>query len=163
MSRLMNQPFLVAIDPGKGGGIAYSHPIHGFSHLPMPSGGSDHLLGVLRDLKAGGAVRVYLEQVTGYIAGSPRTGASMFVFGENFGELKMAISAVNLCCTLVPPRVWQDSLNVGKPKDHPSRALWKAHLRAVAKNLWGNNSITLKTSDAALILWYALHYAKAEA
>lgn len=155
---------ILAIDPGKSGGIAYYTPADGSKPArayayPMPDtpGG---VLELLRDAVAvaGGPerVEVFLESVSGYAGGPGQPGSAMFRFGEGFGFIQGACMALGVSVALVHPQRWQKALALGT-RGATDKAAWKRKLRAAAERLFPSLRVTLKTADALLILAYALH------
>jgi hypothetical protein len=57
-------------------------------------------------------------------------------------------------CIEVPPQRWQKTIQAGTSKTHGTR--WKAHLKQLAQQRQPGILITLKTSDAVLILEHAM-------
>jgi hypothetical protein len=142
---------ILAIDPGQDGGIAYVDP-EGFPFaVPMPATDGD-ILDLLRSLRASGIECAVVEEVVGFI---PSAGpGAMFTFGKGFGFLLGCLSALGYRVELVRPAKWQKSLSLGAKKDHGKA--WKNHLKQTAQRLYPNAEVTLKTSDALLILQYGL-------
>ena len=160
---------IVAIDPGKSGGIAWGHFNTGFKSIEgcckMPVTTKDlitTLEGVLPAYKEG--VCVYMERVGGYI--SPRKGkdgkpskvpganSPMFNFGRNFGICEGIIQTLGYRLELVTPQKWIKALGLGK-KGKRTTTEWKNHLKAMAQRLYPSIKVTHAVQDALLILEYA--------
>src|SRR5210317_959318 len=106
---------LMAIDPGKSGGVAVSAFGKTVCH-PMPETEGDRLE-LIRSFKTvadieGAACLCVLEEVNGFV-GKAQPGSAMFRFGEHFGFLKGAIQALGIRLVLVRPQVWQKGLGLG--------------------------------------------------
>jgi hypothetical protein len=148
---------IVAIDPGKSGGIAVLQGDGKCYCIPMPETEKDVVV-YIRDLvniseSCGENIVVHLEKVGGF-AGKAQPGSAMFTFGEGFGVLKGAILAFNIRLELVTPQNWQKALSLGTSKGL-TKTQWKNKLKARAQELYPNARVTLSTADALLILEYA--------
>ena len=64
------------------------------------------------------------------------------------------IASMLVRCVEVPPQRWQKTIGAGNSKTHGTR--WKAHLKGIAQQRQPGILITLKTSDAVLILEHAM-------
>lgn len=141
---------LIAIDPGKNGGIAvYSidrdKVIAVVKMPPTPQ----ELLDFLSRHQVNS--RCYLERV----GGLPGMGGSaMFNFGKGFGHIEMALMCRRIPTMEVTPQKWQKVLQLGT-KGHRSNSEWKNKLKARAQQLYPGVPMTLALSDALLILEYA--------
>ena len=94
---------IIAIDPGKAGGIAVLSVTKNklIAVEPMPETPQDLLTFITRYQK--NAV-CYLERVQGI----PGMGANaMFNFGQGFGQLEMALLCRNIPTIEVTPQKWQ--------------------------------------------------------
>jgi hypothetical protein len=149
----MNQQHYIAIDPGVGGGIAYTDTDGSIHALPMPE--------TLHDLdtqfqilvtRAAGPVFptsiVFLEELPKF-AGK-MSGSSMATMFRNYGRIEGILAAYGARIEYLPPKKWQQTLGLGDKKTHGAR--WKAHLKGRAQALFPKLSVTLKTADALLIL-----------
>lgn len=141
---------LIAIDPGKNGGIAiYSVDkdmlIEVIKMPPTPQ----ELLNCLSRYQTNS--KCYLERVGGLPG---MGGSSMFNFGKGFGQIEMALIARKIPTMEVTPQKWQKTLQLGT-KGHKSNSEWKNKLKIRAQQLYPNVSMTLALSDALLILEYA--------
>lgn len=150
---------LIAIDPGKAGGIAvYSiEDARVIALTTMPETPTD-LFNFLRRYAKNS--RVYMELV----GGLPKmSGSGMFNFGKGFGHLEMSFIALNIPLTEVRPQEWQKALGTGTKGSRTTNE-WKTRLKEIAQKRWPTveSAFGLKTkgqwlsvSDALLILEYA--------
>ena len=150
---------IIAIDPGKAGGIAvFSIDKNELVDVePMPETPQDVLSFVT---KYQNNSKCYLERVQGI----PGMGATaMFNFGQGFGQLEMALLCRHIPTIEVTPQKWQKELQLGV-KGHDSTNAWKTKLKMRAQQLYPrveqqfnlkNKTTWLKVSDALLILEYA--------
>ena len=142
---------LIAIDPGKNGGIAvYSVDKDKLLDVvKMPDTPQD-LLSFLSKYQVNS--KCYLEKV----GGIPGQGgaSSMFNFGKGFGHLEMALLCRRIPTMEVTPQKWQKALQLGT-KGNKSNTEWKNKLKARAQQLFPNVPMTLAVADALLILEYS--------
>ena len=146
-----NDKKLIAIDPGKNGGIAIFSvdKEEVIEVIKMPDTHQD-LLNYL-SLYSNNSI-CYLEKV----GGLPGMGGSaMFNFGKGFGHLEMALLAKKIPTIEVTPQKWQKSLQLGT-KGKKSNTEWKNKLKSRAQQLYPSvPKITLAKADALLILEYS--------
>lgn len=167
----------IGIDPGASGGIAAICD-DTIESIPMP----DTELGVWEWL----STRIdpttdiaVIEQVWGYMPGEKKvgkdgreyqegasSGSAMFSFGQSYGALRMALTAVGLregvSWFAVVPRTWQGILDISprSRKTGETKSQFKARMRDHAESLCCTltptrpNRITLKTCDAILLAFY---------
>jgi len=149
---------IVAIDPGAQGGIAWE--ILGTTTGPvayaMPETEGD-IIETLKSIRDGadGPPVAFVEQVGGFIRGSPAPGSAMFNFGRNFGFLLGCMQSFGYRIELIRPQQWQKEFSLGTKGDCASRTEWKNKLKARAQQLYPETKVTLGTADALLILEYA--------
>lgn len=134
---------IIAIDPGKSGGIASSD---GWA-VPMPATPKELLL----TIQGARAAVAYIEEVGGYAGGAGAPGAAMFNFGEQYGSCVMALLATGFEVRKVRPQKWQKALSLGNSVGM-TKTQWKNKLKAKAEELFPRLKVTLKTADALLIL-----------
>jgi hypothetical protein len=165
--------YFVGIDPGKNGGIAVvtfsggkrGSPLRTSVDVCLPTPKTYRALldavnyGVAERFRRDGPGFVYLEKVGGYVPGKGgNVGSRMFVFGEEYGKVKMALVASGLgeLYKAVRPQTWQAALGLSRPKGagQISDALWKRRLKAEAERIFPNARVTLKTADALLLAYY---------
>lgn len=142
----MSDTQILAIDPGCNGGIAWTDGIE-TQCKKMPDTVGD-LVDTLRSLSASGYQTCYLEQVVAFIPKASQ--GNMFKFGQSFGQIQGALSALNFRVIEVRPQRWQKELSLGDKSSHGKK--WKAHLKNTAQKLYPHCDVTLKTSDALLLL-----------
>lgn len=150
-AKFINDRKIIAIDPGKNGGIVvYSVEKNKIIEISkMPETPMDILS--FFTLYSKNSV-CYLEKVGGLPG---MGGSSMFNFGKGFGHLEMALLSRKIPTTEVTPQKWQKELQLGT-KGNKSSSEWKNKLKAKAQQLFPEvGKITLATSDALLILEYA--------
>jgi hypothetical protein len=163
----------VGIDPGVSGGIALLYK-ESAECYPMPERIED-LWSYFKELSLGmnGRTRAVIERVGGYVRGydddAKARGSRMFTFGQNYGQLLMALEASGIDYEIVQPAIWQRGAGVSRITNHKPdgratkwRGLWqesrprfKSRLKARAQELFPDVKVTLKTADALLIAWYA--------
>lgn len=144
----MSTQHYIAIDPGVGGGIAYTDTDGSVHALPMPETVHD-LRQTLQILCYEAPVpTVFLEELPKF-AGK-MSGSSMATMFRNYGRIEGILAAHQCRIEYLPPKKWQQALGLGDKKTHGSR--WKAHLKGRAQSLYPQLSVTLKTADALLIL-----------
>lgn len=147
---------IIAIDPGKNGGIAiYSSEKNKLIEVVKMPSTPQELLSFLRLYQFNSVC--YLEKV----GGLPGMGGSaMFNFGKGFGHIEMALLCAKIPTNEVLPQKWQKFLSLGT-KGSKSTSEWKNKLRTRAEQLFPNvGKITLATSDALLILKYGIENEK---
>lgn len=154
---------LIAIDPGASGGIAIENGRSVVAHaMPATEGDIVALLksATFEAMSAGVEIRAVVELVGGYAGGAGQPGSAMFRFGQNFGFLLGVLAALGVRVDLVRPQVWQKALSLGTSKSHANKCAWKNHLKARAQQLFPNQTVTLKTADALLLLEFDLRTRK---
>ena len=146
---------LIAIDPGKSGGVAWMdlEGVVSTANMPDTVGG---IVSLLRELKVRGLNEAILERVGGYIAGTPTPGSFMFRFGESYGVIQGCLAALGFRYELVLPQKWQKPLALGTRGSAGGSSEWKRRLKSEAERRFPNLDVTLKTADALLILDYAI-------
>ena len=150
----MNQT-IVAIDPGKNGGIAWQSPDEKACCVKMPETEGD-LITLIREracVHNTGQVVFHVENMVKHMgAGIP--ASAMAVYARNFGFLCGCIQMTGCVLRLVTPQEWMKSLGMGKKRDYEGRE-WKNHLKSEAQRRYPHLNITLCTADALLILSHA--------
>lgn len=137
----------IGIDPGVSGGIAWGDS-EGMELMKMPV--EEDLADTIKKISKGCyRVNVYVEQVNGYI-GVGQPGSRMFTFGDNFGQLKGIVRALDYNLILTRPAAWMKALELGT-KGERTKTEWKNFLKDSAQELYPKHKIILATSDAALI------------
>lgn len=142
---------IISIDPGASGGIAWRDNEGQIHCVPMPKTEGD----TLEQLREIGFVnaRCYIEEVGGF-CGVGQPGSAMFKFGRGFGFVIGVMMASYVRVDLVKPQAWQKHFGFGTIKEAGGKTAWKNKLKARAQQLYPNQSVTLKTADALLILEY---------
>jgi len=117
---------LLAIDPGKSGGIAYVDTDGSVHALPMPETVVD-LERLLRSL--------ICVETTCFIGEIPMYRGKMnlrstAVLFRNFGQIEGVLASLRCRVEYLKPDWWQKALRLGKSEDHEDR--WKAHLKGRA-------------------------------
>jgi hypothetical protein len=142
---------MIAIDPGMNGGIAWLDPDGNPQCKPMPETEGD-VLDLLRTLRIGTA-EAKLEEVGGYV-GKGQPGSSMFKFGRGFGFIVGSLMALGFRIEFLKPQKWQKFFGLGTSAQAGGKTPWKNKLKAEAQRRFPTLNVTLKTSDALLILDY---------
>lgn len=140
-------PKIVAVDPGKSGGLAWQG---GCAAMPETEGDILQLIQSLMPIE-----KCVVEQVGGYAGGKGSPGSAMFNFGRNYGFIIGALMALRVPVLLVSPQKWQKHFSLGAASSCKSKTVWKNKLKSQAQRLFPNQKVTLKTSDALLILKYS--------
>lgn len=140
---------IVGIDPGVGGGLAWSICGGSLAVANMPDTPHE-LTALLEELQREGPVRIYLEKVGGYIGGDGNTGSSMFTFGTNFGRIEGVSAALKIPLEPVTPQKWQSALSLGTSAGL-TKSQWKKKLKLRALQLYPSTAVSLKVADAILI------------
>lgn len=173
---------LIAIDPGKHGGIAWQHPDKKACSVHMPETEGD-LLALLKRICRGVEsvdAHVVIENLVKHMG--PGTPAStMAVYASNWGFIKGVVMATDCPLQLVSPQKWQKTLSLGITGKHKVDHIafqglpeslkeerkrvgnlngklkrdWKNKLKGEAQRLFPHLEVTLDTADALLILQYA--------
>ena len=151
----------LGIDPGSSGGIAALRSDGTREALKMPKCERDiwTLISMFRVeyVPNSGWVPSFavVEQVGGFVRGNPRTGSSMFAFGQNYGSVRMALIAAGIKFEVVHPATWQKRLGIPPRKKSEDRDQFKRRLKGHAEKLFPKVGVTLATCDALLIAHYA--------
>lgn len=84
----------------------------------------------------------------------PKQGvSSSFSFGQNYGALKMALTALGIPYEEVQPKKWQALYSMKRDKEE-SKTDWKRRLKEKSQMLFPDIPITNSTADAILIANY---------
>lgn len=163
---------IIAIDPGKAGGIAILSEQGTVKAFKMPQTDGDvieffdNLTEPLPPVKV-----CFMEKVGGFIGLRtkyilcPRCkdsipiktadpGSAMFKFGYGNGFLISTVMTRKIPLEMVTPQKWQKALSLGTKSGMPTTQ-WKNKLKAMAQRLYPALKVTLNTCDALLILHYA--------
>ena len=139
----------IGIDPGLSGGIAFI-PASGepWAHK-MPETDRD-LIDLLRDSINLFDARATLE----FVSSSPQMGVkSAFTFGEGYGRLQMALTALGVPYERVRPQAWQKAMGCLTKGD-------KNVSKRRAQELCPAIKVAHSIADALLIAEYARRAAK---
>ena len=138
----------LACDPGASGGFAWPGDCRA-----MPATEGD-VVDFLRSMRFDGFDTLVIEDVGGF-CGMGQPGSAMFRFGFGVGIVRGAAMALGYRVELIKPAKWQKHFSLGTAKNAGGKAAWKNKLKAEAQRRFPQLTITLKTSDAVLILDYA--------
>lgn len=150
---------VIGIDPGVGGGIAWSSP-NGDKSTPMPATIGDFrevLFNILLEQSffiGEAKVVCYVEELPKFVRAIP--SSAVFVMARNYGQLEGVLAAFQVPVVHVRPQTWQKALGLGDSKGGTKTA-WKNKLKARAQDLFPEEHVTLKTADALLIYHAAQH------
>ena len=139
----------IGIDPGKGGGLALIAQGWCWS-TPMPDSDAE-MISWLDDTNC---PKRECRCVIEHVHAMPGQGVtSMFTFGEQFGRVRMACTALGIPYELVRPQKWQKELGLlsTKGESHSER---KRRFKRRAEELFPGQKVTLKTADALLLAEY---------
>lgn len=134
----------IGIDPGLSGGVAFI-PASGepWAHK-MPETDRD-LIDLLRDATRDTEARAMLE----FVSSSPQMGVkSAFTFGEGYGRLQMALTALGVPYERVRPQAWQKAMGCMTRGD-------KNVSKRRAQELFPTLKVTHAIADALLIAEFA--------
>jgi hypothetical protein len=150
---------IIAIDPGKQGGVAVWSRGKIHAHA-LPESEAERLA-LLREIRDAATIEglepvCVLEQVGGYV-GRGQPGSAMFRFGEGFGFLKGTLQTLGIPLELVPPQRWQKWFGLGTASRCASPREWKNKLKDEAQRRFPHLKVTHAIGDALLILEWALH------
>jgi len=146
---MQHASLILAIDPGKNGGLAFGRPGQIPELVRMPDTPHD----IVEVIEAHDPAKLVMEEVGGYVGGMGQPGSAMFTFGRNFGVLLGIAAAKKIPTVLVRPQKWQKALGLGTSTGM-SKTEWKNKLKAKAQQFYPSIKITLDTADACLI-WHA--------
>jgi hypothetical protein len=146
---------LIAIDPGKKGGVAGYDPN---SKNPLFSFGLENMtendiIAEFRAIKDRDFGHVAVMEELQPFSRSP--AAHVAVYARSYGVIKGALMTLGFRLHTVRSQKWQKALSVGRKKDSANDREWKNKLKAKAQELFPNQEITLQTADAFLILEWA--------
>ena len=144
---------IIAIDPGKSGGIARAQN-HGNGNVyqatkmpPTP----EETFEVLKALTKGRPTICYVENVGFYRPGNSAPAAVKF--GKHVGHLEMALIALSLDTVKIVPSKWMRSVMDVVSKEKGTR---KNDIKEYMQKVYPDIKVTLALSDALGILTYAL-------
>jgi len=140
--------YVMGIDPGVSGGIAFWDN-DGVRAHKMPATLAD-LWALIHDNCYRISTVAYLEKVASMSGEGVR---SVFTFGQNFGALRMALTAAGIPFFSVPPQTWCKKMGLKKKKTETNTE-WKNRHKALAQELFPHLKITHYTADALLIMEY---------
>lgn len=147
---------MIAIDPGKNGGIAWLDHDKILHTQKMPDTVGS-IADLLRQIRTVAVHEVFLEKVGGFVAGTPAPGSAMFSFGENYGALQGCLACLGYRYQLVSPQTWQKPLGMGTRASSGGATEWKRKLKAEAQRRFPTIDVTLWNADALLILDYGIN------
>jgi hypothetical protein len=142
---------IIAIDPGKSGGIAIHYEDETRApKMPDTLKAIAELVNFTPDLPT----VAYVEHVPVFVpCARPK---NMFRLGENFGAIQGVLAATSIRTILVRPAKWQAFYALGKRSQCSSDSEWKNKLKVEAQRRFPKLNVTLATADALLLLDYAM-------
>lgn len=141
---------ILSIDPGTGGGIAWTSSL-GVSCQGMPTTEGD-VIEKLREFVALGIRTAIMEDVGKGVM--PGRAHAMIVLNVNAAVIRTALACWGVRLIQVRPQEWQKHFGLGKARDCASSVIWKNKLKAEAQRRFPSCDVTLKTADALLLLDY---------
>ena len=146
-------PAVAALDPGASGGVAILVKQADGAVIelhPIPADPAE-----LSAIIPFGAV-IFIEKVPPFV-GRIIPSSAAFKLGKSCGWLEGWAAGRQHRVVMVSPQTWQAGLGIAKGK--LKQGHWKSALKAEASRRYpGLSGLTLKTSDALLILDYALNF-----
>lgn len=142
---------IIAIDPGISGGIAWIEN-NNVQAIKMPESPMD-IYERLSSIKNDQTYCI-LERVGGYVSGNSATAAVKFA--RHFGNLEMALLALQIPTETVAPTVWMKNVCGSLPKEKKDR---KNKIKEIMQQMYPYLKITLSTADALGLLTYGKNYA----
>jgi hypothetical protein len=151
---------ILAIDPGANGGIAVQEGSAKPYAFAMPDTDGD-LVSELKAItdRARQEQReciAFIEQLSGFVQVAV-PGHTMFKMGRNVGVALGALQAFGFRIEMITPQKWTKHFSVGTASACQSKTEWKNKLKAEAQRRFPDAKVTLKTSDALLMLEYGKH------
>lgn len=141
---------LIAIDPGKNGGIAYTTEFGDVAVEKMPATPRDIWLRFCRFYDEG--FRALLENTRAYVPGT--SGATAAKLARHCGHLDICLTGNNIPVEEVAPRTWQTAVCGKLPKEQRDK---KNAIKARMQALYPHISVTLWNADALGIYTYGLN------
>ena len=147
---------ILAVDPGLGGGMAWTKkPENTEMCQSMPDTETD-IIDLLRSIVLNcGITEAYIEEVGKGVM--PGRAIAMIKLNVNATVIRTALSCFGVRVVMVRPQQWQQYFALGKRRDCATDTIWKNKLKSEAQRRFPNCNITLKTSDALLLLDFARH------
>lgn len=142
---------IIAVDPGVSGGIAVLNDELVELHK-MPETLTE-IYRLLADNKTNGA-QLWIEEIPKFTGRNIPSSVTAVLF-QNFGRIEGIAVSTGYVLNRVRPVDWQAPLGLGGAKSCGSSSEWKRKLKNKAQELYPHLDVTLKTSDALLILDYA--------
>ena len=143
---------IIAIDPGKSGGIAcLNNDMVLVFNMPETEG---DVVDLLRMIRSYGCQEAVIEEVGGF-CGVGQPGSRMFTFGRGVGVIHGALLALGFRIDVVRPARWQKHFSLGTVKSAGGKTAWKNKLKGCAQRLYPSVAVNLHVADALLILDYA--------
>lgn len=138
----------LAIDPGKGGGLAWRSAndarVQAARWPKLPREAVELLSRINPD-------DTLIEKVGGFAGDEEKAkGWKMFQFGYIAGGPYWILLALGKRVRFVTPQKWQRALSVGNRETYGDQ--WKNHLKTVASELFPGIQVSLATADALLML-----------
>lgn len=159
---------IIAIDPGTSGGVAWWQSVTNTTvAVKMPSTIVD-LKELIEEIVEPELTDVYVENVGQYRAGNSGTAAAKFA--GHCGEIRGLLVGMGIRQEKVAPQTWMKAIpsipKFGRiPKDTPTKKratimaqrkrIRKNHIKSEMQKIYPNIKITLATSDALGILYWA--------
>ncbi len=139
----------LGIDVGANGGLAWLDEDGSLLEcVKMPPTPED-VLTALGKYEAQNVV-CFMEKVGGMTG---QSASASFTFGKGYGELTMALLALGISTTLVPPARWQKHFNLGGKKGE-SKTSHKNRIKAWSQQRFPQKKVTLWAADALAIASY---------
>jgi hypothetical protein len=152
----LNDQAHIGIDCGASGGIAWAiagSPVWSEAMPPTEGDICDSICEVNEYCSAEGLRLVaWVEEVPRY-CGRALPASSIAVLFRNFGFCLGVLQTLKIQTRLIKPQAWQKGLRLGTSKGM-SRTEWKNKLKGEAQRRFPELKVTLKTSDALLLLAY---------
>jgi hypothetical protein len=147
----MTKPFLVAVDPGVNGGVAYFDHGEGVVTVHKMPGTDYEVCQLLADISIKAReVELFLEEPP-LFAGKGIPGSAIGKLMWNTGILYGAAIAMGWKVHRIRPAIWMKAHSVGT-KGERSTTEWKNVLKSRAAELFPSVDVTLWNADALLIL-----------
>lgn len=150
---------IIAIDPGKSGGIAWRYTTGSIIAIKAPDTDASYVAAI-REIQFGAQLEqsqlvAYVERVGGFV-GREQPGSAMFKFGFGCGVIEGALRALLIPTIYVRPQAWTKHFSLGTAASCATKTIWKSKLKAEAERRYPHLKVTLSTADALLILSYAV-------